>query len=1182
MHLKKLELCGFKSFADKIVLNFGTGLGVIVGPNGSGKSNIADAMRWVLGEQSAKELRGGKMEDVIFAGTAHRRPLGFADVTIRLDNTDKTLPIEFDEVSITRRVYRSGESDFLINNSACRLKDIQQLFMDTGIGRDGYSIIGQGRIDEILSLKSEDRRNVFEEAAGIAKFKARRREAEIKLEREKQNQIRIGDIIAGLEEQLEPLSIQSEEAKKFLTLRDEYKSIHLNLFILEVKKIEAERLSLTETFKNVTAQSEDTKRILGTTRLAADEVKSKGADTDFRYRSLSADLVERTQATEKKQSEINLAINNIEKWQAEAKRLNTEINKRKEQITSKQNDLEAEKSKKQTHEAELNKVEENLKSQEADRARFEEKLLNETETAKSLNSDILRAMEEVAKAKMSLAEAENSYARQQDEKEKINELYSDNEALLARQKENLESLIAGEADFKKEFAKKTNHLRELRAYGEKLNIEATKHDVKLQKIKENLTSATGRLKALQALESAYEGYNRSVKAILSKKQDLIGICGAVGELFSVDKKFEAAIETALGGSLQNIVTDTDQDAKEAIEMLKSTREGRATFLPISSLKLSKGKFLSPEKLKNEPGYIGIASDLTRYDEKYVQVANFLLGDIAVFENLDMALTISKKHRHTIKIVTLDGERLSPGGAITGGYNLKQNTGVIGRGSQINELMTEVKNIQSELEKAIKLSEEISGKKEKSQKMIEEVLESLQKSRVEGEQIVVSIRSNEESLRQFEHTKHNLHEKNEELVLGLDAANRQVRKGYDNLAKQEAAQKKAEAALETYRLEAEKNRQDLSHEHDILTDLRIEVSKITEWIRHAETNIFRLSKEKTFLEEEKQLLENEKALNEAQIVQGEQGLKLLNDEISRHNKQLEQAKSDLKKSEEAKTELDGALAEVLSDEQALVEKSALLERELTRLEMRKENVDAAYKRIHDEVWEEYGLTYQNALKHKLDEVTPTELRKRQAEIKPILTEMHDVNIGAIEAYKTLKEKHDFLTEQRNDLLKAEAQLDEIIKGLTEQMEKQFKERFAQIDEHFKDVFSEMFSGGKAGLKLVDMDNVLESGIEITAQPPGKSLRNLMLLSGGERALTAIALLFAILRLKPSPFCVLDEIESALDDANVVRFTNFIKQYTDGTQFILISHRKGTMEAADSLYGITMEEQGVSKLVSVRLT
>ena len=1182
MHLKKLELSGFKSFADRVVLSFGTGLGVIVGPNGSGKSNIADAMRWVLGEQSAKELRGGKMEDVIFAGTAHRKPLGFADVTIRLDNSDKTLPMEFDEVSITRRVYRSGESDFLINGSACRLKDIQQLFMDTGIGRDGYSIIGQGRIDEILSIKSEDRRNVFEEAAGIAKFKARRREAELKLDREKQNQIRIGDIIAGLEEQLEPLLVQSEEAKKYLTLRDEYKSIHINLFLLEIKKIEEERQSLSEAYETARTQSVDTKRILETTRQAAEEVKNKGVDTDSRYRVLSAGLVEKTQAAEKKQGEINLAESNIEKSLAESTRIETEINKRIEQIAIKENDLEAENEKKQTQTAERDKVEENLKKQEAERARFEEKLLSETETSKKLNSDILSAMDEVTKAKMSLAEAEHSYARQQDEKEKINELHNENEEQLAQQKSLLDTLSRQEADFKKEFVRKSNHIKELRAYGEKLGNSSAACEGELQQIKENLTSATGRLKALQALERAHEGYGTSVKAVLSKRQNLSGICGAVGELFKVEKKYETAIETALGGSLQNIVTNTDQDAKKAIEMLKTTRGGRATFLPISFLKLGKGKFLSTEKLKNEHGYVAIASDLVTYEESYEPVANFLLGDIAVFETLDDALVVSKKHRHTLKIVTIDGERLSPGGAITGGYTVRQNTGVIGRGSQIIDLTAGVKKMQDQLEEVEKQFHEISEKRKNSQAMIDEVSESLQISRFEGERLVASIRSNEDKLRQFEQTKQILHDKNEELVQGLDEANKQVREGFDVLSEKEAAKKNAEAALDKYRLEAEKNRKDLSDEQDILTDLRVEVSKITEWIRHSDVNIERLSKEKTFLEEEKTLLENEKAVNEAGIMQGKQNMMLLKDELVRLEAQLEQAKLELEKSEEAKAELDGALAEVLSDEQSLNEKSALIERELTRLEMRKESIDATYKRLHDEIWEEYGLTFQSALKHRLDDTSPTELRKRQAEIKPILSEMHDVNIGAIEAYKILKEKHDFLAVQQNDLINAEAQLDAIIRELTEQMEKQFKERFAQIDVHFKDVFSEMFSGGKAGLKLSDLDNVLESGIEITAQPPGKSLRNLMLLSGGERALTAIALLFAILRLKPSPFCVLDEIESALDDANVVRFTNFIKQYIDGTQFILISHRKGTMEAADSLYGVTMEEQGVSKLVSVRLT
>ena len=1184
MYLKKIELSGFKSFAERTELRFGPGLGVIVGPNGSGKSNIADALRWVLGEQSIKELRGGKLEDVIFAGTEHRKPLSFADVTMRLDNSDKTLPMEFNEITITRRVYRSGESEFLINGESCRLKDIQQLFLDTGIGRDGYSIIGQGRIDEILSQKSEDRRNVFEEAAGIAKYKSRRREAELKLEREKQNRVRLADIISGLCEQLEPLAEESEKAKKYLALRDEYRSVHISLCLEEIEKIETEKQKLEESIKNLQTQSWDTKKELEKTRLAAEEAKNQDAASDEKYKRLSGQLVEITATAEKQQSNVNLLENNIEKWRGETKRLEGEIKNRSEKIAERHKKLLYEAEKKLSHEKELNERNQSLKEHEAHKARQEEKLLDETEASKKLNQAIFDAMNSVAAARLKLNEAENTYAHLEEEKEKLNETAHENEEKLSEQKKCLEVLQSDGKAYEGKIMKEQARVKEIKLFDEDLKLRQTEVDTNMHKTKENLTSAKGRLSALKALELSHEGFNRSVKAVLSKRNSpgFGGICGAVGELFAVDGQYETAIETALGANIQNIVAKTEQDAKHAIEMLKKTREGRATFLPIASLKIGKGKFLSREKLKDEPGYVGVASNLIRHGDEYAPVANFLLGDVAVFRDLDTALKAAKKHRHTLKIVTMDGERLSPGGSITGGFAPKQSIGLMNRGSQIESLTTEVASVQKNLAALERTAQELSSQRQSTASALEETITSLQKDMAEAERNKAQTKACEENIEHITKTLKTLKDNNEKLLAEIGEANKYVRFCRGELAEFEKKHKIAERKYDEYRQCAEKNRMELSEEMDSLADLRVEIMKLTEWIRHGDENIGRIKREINMHEDELKFLENERAVNDSLIHDGCNKLDEEKCRLQELTKQAEEAKKALKESEEEKQEYGKTREAVQSDEYALNERAALLERELARLEMRQENINGNSRRLHDEIWEDYGYTHQSALKHKLDAPTGAELKKRQAELKPQLAEMQDVNIGAIEAYKNIKDKHDFLSAQHNDLMKAEEQLGGIITELTVQMEAQFKERFAQINEHFKAVFSEMFSGGKAGLRLESADNILESGIEITAQPPGKSLKNLTLLSGGERALTAIALLFAILRLKPSPFCVLDEIESALDDANVARFSNFIRQYTDGTQFILISHRKGTMEAADNLYGVTMEEQGVSKLVSVKLT
>lgn len=1179
MHLKKLELAGFKSFADRISLELAPGLNAVVGPNGSGKSNIADALRWVLGEQSAKQLRGGKMEDVIFAGTAHRKPLGYAEIAMRLDNSDGALPLEFEEIAVTRRVYRSGESEYLLNGEACRLKDIRDLFMDTGIGRDGYSIVGQGRIDEILSLRSEERRHVFEEAAGISKFKARRTEALNKLERERQNRTRVDDIIAELEEQLEPLEAQAEEARKYLELRDEYKSIHINIFLEDVRKINEDLAQTRRALEDISAQSGDGKRLLSEARTAAERLKARAADADAKYRRANEILLEATTEIEKCQSEIKLAESREEQLEADISRLRNEAEKRDEAIAEKS-------AEKQTEETEIIRDElDELNAQLAEQlqlhAKHEDELREGAAETDALNQAVMQAMNAATDSRAAVLEAESAYHRLEDDKERLN-------SEIDAHEENLQKQIAARREFEAALKSCENDLARARKNEEaytaeynKMRTEADALEKKLREASENLTAGRGRFRALSDLEAAREGYHRSVKAVLSRKKeaDFSGICGAVGELIGVPRGFETAIEIALGGAAQNIVTQNEDDAKHAIEFLKRTNQGRATFLPLTAVK---GRSIDAARIKNEQGYIGIAAELAECESVYAPVISQLLGDIVIIDTLENALALHKKFRYAYKIVTTAGERLSPGGAITGGSIARQSAGIIGRARQLDELKNQVDALQADADALAAKLHALSDKRKSTREILQNTREKISELSHREVALKNKIADGDAALEALRQAAQEFGKKNESIMAQLIEANVAVRAAKSELELREKSVDASRDALESYQREIEKNRASVTEESDVLTELRVAIAHKSDAISHAEQNIARLTREIDILNEEKKLLLAEAGANESARKKSAENRAEKVTQLEQIQTRIDAARAALTESETEKSALDAAISETETDERAHADAAALIERETARLEGRLENLDAASRRFHDEVWEEYGLTFAAAESFRRTDLSETAMRKRGRELKFELAKMTDVNVGAIETHKQIKSRHGFLTTQREDILKAEAALDELIVNLTAQMESQFAEKFQIIAGHFQDVFAEMFEGGTASLRISDPENVLESGIEIIAKPPGKSLQSLMLLSGGERALTAIALLFAILRMKPSPFCVLDEIESALDDANITRFAKFLKLHSGDTQFIIITHRKGTMEAADNLYGITMEEQGVSKLVSVKFT
>ena len=1180
MYLRRLELTGFKSFADRTQLDLSKGLNAVVGPNGSGKSNIADALRWVLGEQSAKQLRGGKMEDVIFSGTAHRRPLGYAEIVMRIDNSDGKLPLEFPEITVARRVYRSGESEYSINGEQCRLKDIQMLFMDTGVGRDGYSIIGQGRIDEILSLRSEDRRLVFEEAAGIGKFKTRRNEAMSKLDRERQNRERVDDIIIDLEEQLVPLEGQAEEARRYLTLRDEYKSVHISITLGEIAKIDAELAQIDETLQHGMAQFQDGTRLLGEARLAGEGLKNRVAKSDLEYRRANEALLEVTTAIEKSEGDSKLLESKLEQLTAEQARLKSEVEKREAALESKSAERQQEEEAKNAAQAKLDELNNELDQHLKLSAQMEDVMRESTAELDAHNQAIMDALTASANSRASVTEAENAYHRLEDEKEQL-----DNEIMQHDSK--IEEHKQAEQEAKEALQQCQSNLNRVKASVEaytsayrQLVEENQALDQELRQAQEAFTVARGRYRAISELEAQQEGFYQSVKTVLRKKAtdpNYSGICGAVSGLIGVEQKYEIAIETALGGAAQNIVTKQENDAKLAINMLKETRGGRATFMPLTAVK---GRTIDISRFGNEPGFIGLSSGLVTYDDEYAQVIAQLLGDVLVMDNMDNAMAFNKKYKYSHKIVTLDGERLSPGGAITGGGTNRQSAGIIGRARQLEELKLKVAELQANLEDMTEQKQGLRSKRQATEETLIAAREKEQALILETERQKDRLAAAEESLKSLDEVAAKYNEENDKIMGLLVETNAAIRNAKADVLANDENVHKAREALENYQRQLEQSRLEHTEETDILTDLKIEISRRMEWIGEARRNLERLQREEAVLTEERRMLLADITASEKAAVKADTDRAKIIEESAKLKTRLGEIRRELTAAEAEKTRLDAAITKAEEDERAHADSSALIERELARLEMRKEQLDATSHRLHGEIWEEYNLTYQKALAQKRTDVSETALRRMLQELRAELNTLSNVNIGAIDAYKQIKTRCDFLTAQRNDIVEAETALTELIGQLTSQMEEQFATQFKLIGEHFEEVFRQMFSGGKASLRLLDEENVLESGIEIIAQPPGKALQNLMLLSGGERALTAIALLFAILRLKPSPFCVLDEIESALDDSNVARFASYLREYAKGTQFIIITHRKGTMEAAEHLYGVTMEEQGISKLVSVR--
>ncbi len=1183
MYLKRLEMYGFKSFADKTVLDFMPGVTTVIGPNGSGKSNISDCIRWILGEQSMKALRGAKSEDIIFAGTQNRKSLGFAEASLVFDNQDAKLPIEYTEVTITRRIYRSGESGYFINKTPCRLKDILEIFMDTGIGKDGYSIIGQGKIDEILSNKSEDRRNIFEEAAGIVKYKNRKIESEKKLEQTKLNLLRINDIVTEIESNIEPLKLQSEKARKFLDLRENLKNIEIGLFLYNIDDY---KLKVQEILKNVD--------VFETQKVKEEEkLKNLIDEKDELKENFDKllELIEETQrlnfeSSNKKEqlnSEIGIYNERISNNKENFERLENEIKDLQELNKSLDEESKQKLAKKDRLLDNKEKFEKELKEKVDEFDKFS-KTMNEKELEIESKKEIVQKntddrYEYVAQINGEKANKENLIKRENQINKEVNDTVSelDKQRTIKSDKSNA---------FYELEAKRNNLLKTVEALKEK----NTESDKKIKEYTDTINNLQNdyriketRYKFLVETEREKEGYNRTVKELLlaiEKNSNLKkGVHGVLANLITVADEYSTAIEMTLGSSIQNVVTDTEDTAKKLVNYLRENKLGRASFLPISSMK---GQKISKVNSNGIDGFIGIASDLISFDKKYEQIIFNLLGRTIIVDNMDTAIAISKLNSYSFKVVTLEGDVINPSGSITGGSVAKKTVNLLGRGNEIKSLEKELKDLSKKIE-------ELTEEKEKYEDTVKESFKEFEENQKQLQEFEITYATEKQQMNNIELE-----------ILKLEAKLAKLRE--EDLAEL----KKEKEESDNNKQELEKKVEKIDEENEKLTKIITEFSEANKDtqkyiddlnfdITNLKVSVSSFDESELSIAEMLERIENEKNNN----INGINSKKELKEKILNDNKDLEEkiekVKQDIKDLEDNVLHSDDKVEKLKEEREAKKEKISKLEQEILELQniiediknqvskqdLKKSKYELELEQIINKMWEEYELTPNNVTDF-VKTNNPNEDQKRVNDLRSEIKELGNINIDSIEEYKELKDRYDFYSEQRLDLESASSKLKKVIQDMTDTMKNQFEKQFKIINKNFSETFTELFGGGKAELILEDKNNILECGIDIQVQPPGKKLQNMLLLSGGERAFTAIALLFAILKINPSPFCVLDEIEAALDDVNVYRFAEYLKKFSNEVQFLVITHRKGTMEIADTVYGITMEEKGISKLLSMKLS
>lgn len=1178
MYLKSIEVYGFKSFANKIIFKFNNGITGIVGPNGSGKSNVGDAVRWVLGEQSAKQLRGSKMEDVIFSGTELRKPQGSAYVAITLDNSDHSLPIDYNEVTVARRVYRSGESEYLINGVVSRLKDVNSLFFDTGIGKEGYSIIGQGQIERILSGKPEERRELFDEAAGIVKYKKNKAATEKSLENERMNLSRVSDILKELEKQVGPLKEQSETARRYLIFKDELKKLDINAFLLDVDK---NKEQLTEFEEKLNIVEEDSTRLRGEFDMAKEEyerIEAQLESFNIRIDDTKNEIHEKKLTNQKYEGEINLISQQILSYRQSEDGINEQLSKVRADLARYTNELQELYSKKEVLDEKLDNADDVLDTAKESYEQLKQNIADKEQEIEDSKSDIIEYLNEGGTLKAKVGRYDTMLENINLRKTQLNQRFLENKSEEEKYNFEKKQLDEGLKSLDEDLASHNERLIAVQAELEENSRRQTELKNNVISGNNGIVSLKSKKEALRNLTERYDGYGNSIKRVMEQKSHNPKIIGVVADIIEVEKKFETAVETALGGSIQNIVTEDEATAKKMIEFLKQNRFGRATFLPISSIV---DRSAINRDVINEQGVIGIASSLVKCDAKYKTLINHLLGRIVVADNIDTAIAISRKYKQSLRIVTLEGELVNPGGAMTGGA-FKNSSNLLGRKRELDEIDEQIELLKKQLAEDERHIAELSARREELKSDKDEITGKIQQLNIKKNTYSLNMKQALNKLEEIERIFAGIGRENNELSVQIKDINANKEELFSSNRKQEEAVRELESRIEELERELVTDKEELARSSESINSLNIEFNTVKQQYDFMLQNIKRIRSEEQDAKDsmESLKLRLNSGLKESQELSAKiEGLKEM---LAENNRIISIKEQKLEEFYGQRNALNESHKDFFNKREALSEQINGLDKSAFKINASIEKLSEHSESLNNYMWEEYELTYNSASDFKDESFSDISSLKREiSAVKGKIKQLGDVNVNAIEDYKQVSERYEFLKAQHDDIIKAESNLVNIINELDRAMREQFAEKFKEIRIMFAKVFKELFGGGKADLELVDDEDILETGIKINAQPPGKKLQNMMQLSGGEKSLTAIALLFAIQSLKPSPFCLLDEIEAALDDSNVKRFAKYLNKLTKDTQFIVITHRKGTMEAADILYGITMQEKGVSTLVSVNM-
>lgn len=1178
MILKALEMQGFKSFPDKTVLEFNKGITAVVGPNGSGKSNISDAVRWVLGEQSTKTLRGSKMEDVIFSGTDVRKAKGFAEVTLRLDNTDRSLNKDSDEVSVTRRYYRSGDSEYLVNGESARLRDVNELFMDTGLGRDGYSIVGQGKIADMVSPKASERRDMLEEAAGISHFRYRRGDAIKRLAQAEENLVRLRDILSELESRVGPLKAQSEKAQKFIVLAGERKNLEIGIWLNTIDKTGEKMRDQEHKIEIAEASHKEAQDELSKIGEMIDKAADGTRDINIKLEEIRNSASGFEEKLSDIDSQIKVAENSILHNNETIERINR--------------DKAAENETEQNIDAAVSAARECIQKAEeqiADATRQMDELSKQEETyrlSSSEFSDRAAALSgEISALSVRLADCRVTAETANSSIEEIRSRISAIDESMGTRKDDYDALLKRKADAEAELKEIQDEIVSVKNAIDGYTLRFENRGKKADSVKlaidekqRELHKGQDRVRLLEDLEKNMEGYFGAVKAVMkeSGRGALRGIYGPVSQLITVKDKYSAAIETALGAAVQNIVVDNETDAKRAMGFLKEHRAGRATFLPITAIK---GRVLSEQGLDDQYGFVSIASDLVSYDNKYSEIIRWLLGRTAVAEDIDSAIAIAKKYSYRFRIVTLDGQVINAGGSMTGGSRV-QNAGILSRGNEIERLKGSLASMQKELDGMLSdyklLSEDASAAKAELEGAEGDLLRAKEENiRREGELKLASdkLASVSSGVKELLEEKETLEKRIESVSSGAEAARSQIDELKETLENKEKELECITGDSKTL----QKNREEVASK---AAEIRLRIVSLQKDVEANTDEITRLKNRKTGHLDRLSELDGEIR----EIEEKNDELRALTERLSADEKALKanhgDAQNQINELISQRDELEKQANDLRLHERAKSEERERLSGDIARLEERKIAMRNEYDNLTSKLYDEYQLTRREAAALEIEIDDYSLAAKRLAELKSQIRALGSVNVSAIEEYKEVSERYEFLSGQINDVETSRAELNKMIDDLTGKMAEQFREQFNRINSCFGQTFIELFGGGKAELRLEDERDVLGSDIEIKVQPPGKNVQNINLLSGGEKGLSAIALLFAILKVTPAPFCIFDEVEAALDDVNVSRYAQYVRRMTKNTQFILITHRRGTMEEADVLYGVTMQEKGVSKLLELK--